>query len=85
LVDNAWGQGVVFYITLTEICGNLDETREFLGWEEDSVVAACYLDDRGDEVPVIFRSLRIKALVDAIGIKGAIAIGRAQRAAAPPC
>jgi hypothetical protein len=38
----------------------------------DSLSAACYPHDQGGKLPVLFRSLRIKELVGAIGIKGVI-------------
>src|SRR5271167_658961 len=67
------------------ICGHLHETREFLGGQADSLSAACYPRDQGNKLPVIFRQPRIKALVEAIGIKGVIVRGQAQRPAVPPC
>jgi hypothetical protein len=76
---------MIFIFVFKVICGHLDETRDFLGGEADSLSAACYRQDQGDKLPVLFRSLRIKALVEAIGIKGVIVRGRAQRSAAPPC
>ena len=53
--------------------------------EADSLSAACYPHDQGDKLPVLFRSLRIKELVEAIEIKGVIVRGRAQRSAARAC
>jgi len=51
---------VVFIFVFKAICGLLDETREFLGGEADSLSAACYPHDQGDKLPVIFRQPRIK-------------------------
>src|SRR5271166_1339267 len=76
---------VVFMFVFKAICGHLHETREFLGGQADSLSAACYPRDQGNKLPVIFRQPRVKALVEAIVIKGVIVRGQAQRPAVPPC